>query len=87
MGIFSTILYMAITLLLEYQVFTLILIVIIIYHAFKSDWRTLNRTILAYLLAIALVIGLPYGFIKSMYRAETTGIEQKVLEEVQKWIS
>jgi uncharacterized membrane protein len=87
MDIFTGILYMSITLLVEYQIFTLILITIIIYHSVKSEWRTLTKVILSYLAAIALVIGLPYGLIKSMHPEQAQGAEQKVLKEVQNWIS
>lgn len=76
---------MAITVLIECHIFTLILIGVIVYHSIKRDWRELNKTILSYLLAIALVIGVPYGVIKSVY-PEAQGIEKQVVEEVQKWI-
>jgi hypothetical protein len=87
MDLFTGTLYMSITLLVEYQVFTFILLIIIVRYSIKSEWRTLTKVILSYLAAIALVIGLPYGLIKSMHPEQAQGAEQKVMEEVQKWIS
>jgi hypothetical protein len=77
---------MAITLLVEYQIFTIILIGVIVRHSVKQDWRVLSQKILSYLVAIALVIGLPYGYIKISH-PEVQGAEKKVLEEVEEWIS
>jgi hypothetical protein len=86
MDILTSMFYMSITLLVECQVFTFILIGVIIRHSVKQDWRRLNKTIFSYLVSIALVIGLPYGYIKISH-PEVTGAEKKVLEEVEEWIS
>lgn len=85
MDILTSMFYMSITLLVECQVFTFILIGVIVRHSIKQDWRGLNKTILSYMLAIALVIGLPYGYIKLSHPVQ--GAEKKVLEEVEEWIS
>jgi hypothetical protein len=85
MDILTSMLYMSIVLLVENQIFTIILIGVIVRHSVKQDWRRLNKTILSYLAAIALVIGLPYGYIKLSHPVQ--GAEKKVLEEVEKWIS
>lgn len=81
----SLILFSA-TVLIRLQILTLILFGIILYHAVKRDWKTMGRTVLSYLLAVALIVGIPSGVAKSMI-PEAEGHEQMIMKEVQEWIS
>jgi hypothetical protein len=64
----------------------LILLGFIIYHAIKTDWKAMYKTVLAYLFSVSLVISVPYGIVKIMV-PEAIEAEQAIVKEVQEWMS
>jgi len=86
MDIITSVLLISITVILHYQILVLILLGIIIYHAIKTDWKMMCKTVFAYLFSVSLVIGVPVGFVKIMVPG-ANGAEKEIVKEVQEWMS
>lgn len=86
MDIVSGLVLVSITVLLQYHILDLILLGLIIYHAIKTDRKTMFKTVLAYLLSVVIVVGVPYGLVKLKY-PEAVGAEKAIMKEVQSWMS
>lgn len=85
--IFAIIIFSA-AVLIRFQILTLLLLGIIAYQLLKNGWRSMIRTSFTYLIAVAIVIGVPYGVAKQFIpEANADGAEQQIIEEVQEWIS
>lgn len=80
------VLYVSITLLTHYQIPEFCLLGIIIYHAFRSDRKTLIKAVMAFLLSVTIVIYIPNGVIQ-MLHPEAKKAEPEIVREVQKWMS
>lgn len=80
------IVYSAIALLIHYQILSLCL-AIVIGHSIIKDRQNVKRVvyrIISFCLAIALLIGVPKGFIESKYPNEAN--VEKVTKGVTTWI-
>ncbi|MGA9174998.1 MAG: hypothetical protein WBZ33_13620 [Thermoactinomyces sp.] len=82
MDFITAVLLISITVILHYQILVLILLGFIIYHAIKTDWQTMYKTVLAYLFSVSLVIGVPYGIVKIMV-PEANGAEQAIVKSLR----
>jgi uncharacterized protein YqhQ len=85
MEFIATLIIVPVTLLIRSKIFILLLIGIIAYQLiYKKSLKSMYHHVLAYLIAISLIIGVPYGLAKTIV-PEAQGAEKQILEEVAKW--
>lgn len=78
----------AIMILVHYHIVTICLIILTLYHACKSDARTMARSIFAFFISMILILGIPSGIIKAIYKDDIAGtdIELELIKEVGSWM-
>lgn len=90
MDFFIGMLFQSIVVLVEYQILTFVLIGIVLYHFIKHnqqvEFKSFKKILFAYLAAVALVIGLPFGIIMFIHH-ETPNADKEVVQEVRSWIN
>ncbi len=87
MDIVLKIVYMSAIVLIHYYVLTLCFIGLVTYHAVKSDHKTMIRSIIAFCISIAILIGIPMGIMEERFPKETSGnAEAKIIREVKTWM-
>lgn len=78
----------AIMILIHYHIVTICLIILTLYHACKSDARTMARSIFAFFISMVLLLGIPSGIIKTIYKDDIAGTDMKIelIKEVASWM-
>lgn len=84
MDMIVAVIFVATKLIIHYKLLGYGLLVIILLYGLKKQQKAMIATSLSFLLAALLVIGLPYGIIKTT-NPEVAKEEENVMEEVRSW--
>lgn len=83
----AKIIYMAATVLIHYEIITICFMGLVAYRAFKRDSKALIRSVIAFSISVALLVGVPMGIVEAMYPDETKGdTETAIIKEVEEWM-
>jgi hypothetical protein len=85
--IVAKIIYMAVTVLIHYEIITICFMGLVAFRAFKRNSKALIRSVIAFSISVAILVGIPMGIVEAMYPKETKGdTETAIIKEVERWM-